>query len=29
VSIRDIKPPELLSVLRGVESRGALETAHR
>ena len=27
--IRDIKPPELLSVLRRVESRGALETAHR
>jgi len=27
--IRDIKPPELLSVLRRVESRGVLETAHR
>ncbi len=27
--IRDIKAPELLSVLRGVESRGVLETAHR
>jgi hypothetical protein len=27
--IRGIKPPELLSVLRRVESRGVLETAHR
>ena len=27
--ISDIKPPELLSVLRRVESRGVLETAHR
>ena len=27
--IRDIKPPELLSVMRRVESRGVLETAHR
>jgi integrase len=27
--IRDIKAPELLSVLRRVESRGVLETAHR
>jgi integrase len=27
--IRDMKPPELLSVLRRVESRGVLETAHR
>jgi len=27
--IRDIKPPELLSVLRRVESRGVLETARR
>ncbi len=27
--IGDIKPPELLSVLRRVESRGVLETAHR
>jgi integrase len=27
--IRDIKPPELLFVLRRVESRGVLETAHR
>jgi len=27
--IRDIKLPELLSVLRRVESRGVLETAHR
>jgi hypothetical protein len=27
--IRDIKPPELLSVLRPVKSRGVLETAHR
>jgi len=27
--IRDIKPPELPSVLRRVESRGVLETAHR
>jgi len=26
--IRDIKPPELLSVLHRVESRGVLETAH-
>lgn len=28
-NIGDIKPPELLQVLRRVESRGALETAHR
>lgn len=27
--IIDIKPPELLMVLRRIESRGALETAHR
>lgn len=27
--IRDIKAPELLSVMRRVESRGVLETAHR
>jgi integrase len=27
--IRDIKAPELLSVLRRVEARGVLETAHR
>ena len=27
--IGEIKPPELLAVLRRVESRGALETAHR
>ena len=27
--IRNIKPPELLSVLRRVESRAVLETAHR
>src|SRR5271165_4339822 len=27
--IRDVKAPELLSVLRRVESRGVLETAHR
>lgn len=27
--IADIKPPELLSVLRRIENRGALETAHR
>jgi hypothetical protein len=27
--IRDIKAPELLSVMRRVESRGMLETAHR
>ncbi len=27
--IQDIKPPELLKVLRRVESRGALDTAHR
>lgn len=28
-NISEIKPPELLQVLRRVESRGALETAHR
>ncbi len=28
-NIGEIKPPELLQVLRRVESRGALETAHR
>lgn len=28
-NIAEIKPPELLQVLRRVESRGALETAHR
>lgn len=28
-NIADIKPPELLQVLRRVEARGALETAHR
>ena len=28
-SVADIKAPELLSVLRRIESRGALETAHR
>ena len=28
-SIADIKAPELLAVLRRIESRGALETAHR
>lgn len=27
--IRDIKAPELLSVMRRIESRGAIETAHR
>jgi len=27
--IAEIKPPELLTILRRVESRGALETAHR
>src|SRR6476620_6740259 len=27
--IAEIKPPELLSMLRRIESRGALETAHR
>lgn len=27
--IADIKPPELLAVLRRIESRGAIETAHR
>jgi integrase len=27
--ISEIKPPELLTVLRRIESRGALETAHR
>ena len=27
--ISEIKPPELLTILRRVESRGALETAHR
>jgi len=27
--IKDVKPVELLSVLRRIESRGALETAHR
>ena len=27
--IKDIKAPELLTVLRRIESRGALETAHR
>lgn len=28
-SVNEIKPPELLAVLRRIESRGALETAHR
>jgi len=28
-SIRDLRAPELLSVLRRIESRGVLETAHR
>ncbi|KGO33404.1 MAG: tyrosine-type recombinase/integrase [Desulfoprunum sp.] len=28
-AIADIKPPELLAVLRRIEERGALETAHR
>ena len=28
-TIGDIEPPELLSVMRRIESRGALETAHR
>jgi integrase len=28
-SVSDIKSPELLAVLRRVESRGALDTAHR
>ena len=28
-SIKDIKAPELLAVLRRIESRGAVETAHR
>jgi len=29
IPIREIKAPELLTVLRRIESRGALETAHR
>lgn len=28
-SVAEIKPPELLAVLRRIESRGALDTAHR
>lgn len=28
-SMREIKPPELLSVLRRIEKRGAVDTAHR
>jgi integrase len=29
LNINDIKPPELLAVLRRIEDRGALDTAHR